>query len=76
MTKLTKPVTRETSITKRDGGKVRPIVVTLHPGGLLVAQKGTRRRMGISYESLYDFAAKLLADAQRREKAARKRGSK
>jgi hypothetical protein len=33
MTQLTKPVTRRTENEIRDGGKRRPLVITLYPGG-------------------------------------------
>ena len=46
MTRLTKPVTRESAALDRG----RPLIVTLHPRHLELRPKGTRKRWTISYE--------------------------
>lgn len=52
MTDLTKPVTRRTPATVRDGGE-RRIVVTLHPKIIELRCEGLRDRVRIRYDDLY-----------------------
>jgi len=75
MTMLKRPVRRETLSTIRDGGRVLPIMVEIHPTHLALRQKGRRLRLRVEYQAVYRLAARLLADAERREKKARKHGS-
>ena len=55
MTKLEKPLTRETAAAHRGD----PIVIVLHPKYLQVRLKGKRDGMNVDYETLLDFARKL-----------------
>lgn len=74
MTTLSKPLRRETAVRRRDAGKLRPLVVTLHPGHMELQGKGTRRRLAVTYDAVYELACKLLARQVREEKRARKAG--
>lgn len=73
MTSVTKPVKRETAASIRDGGRLLPIVVEIFPTYLCLRQKGRRTRLAVEYQVVYRLAARLLADAVRREKQERKR---
>jgi hypothetical protein len=66
MTRITKPVTRESGCVDRG----RPLIVTLHPRHLEVRAKGTRRHYTISYDACMWLAVKREIDDKRREKAA------
>ena len=63
MTTIKRRIVRETGVTERG----RPLVVELHPGGLIIRLKGTRHRWPISYESILWLAVKVAAEAQRAE---------
>lgn len=70
-------VTRETSATVRDRGRVRPIVATLNGAGILLRLKGCRLTFLLPYDVAYWRAARLQAEQARAEKrAARKGGSR
>jgi hypothetical protein len=60
MTRIERRIVRETAISDRG----RPLVIELHPGGLIVRLKGTRKRWPISYESIHRLAVKVAADGQ------------
>ncbi len=68
MTKLTKPVSRESACLERGV----PLIVTLHPRFLEVRRKGTRQRYTISYDACLWLAVKRDLEEQRREKAEKK----
>jgi hypothetical protein len=68
MTKLTKPVTRESACTERGV----PLIVTLCPRHLEVRVKGRRKHYTISYDACLWLAVKREADEARREKQIRK----
>lgn len=70
---LTSVARRETPALKRERGRLRPIRVVLGPHAVEVRLKGMRHGLAISYEELYDFAAKRAADAVRREKRERQK---
>lgn len=78
MTKLQERRTRliiETPIEIKSQGKYRNIVLDCKPGGCLVRLKGTRKTFSIAWETVYQTAAKIEAEAKRREKReARKHG--
>jgi hypothetical protein len=58
MTKLGKPVTRETSVIERGD----PLIVELHPKYLVLRVKGKRTSaVSIPYDSAYDLGRKLAA---------------
>ena len=72
-TKLTKPVTRETDVTKFDAGKHREIVVTLQGEAIIFKLKGTRRTYSLpiidAHNEAWDNAhADLLKSVQGRRK--------
>jgi len=76
MTRLDKPVRRETATLKRDQGRTRALLVELHPSHIELRLKGTRRRLAVPYDAVYDLASKLLARAEREERANRKKGGR
>lgn len=72
MTLLLRAVRRETAATTRDGGKVRPLVVELRAGYMLLRAKGTRRGYSLTYHSAYMLAVRQAVEEQRREKKAKR----
>lgn len=76
MTTLERPVRRETAVSKRDGGRARVVLVELHARHLELRLKGTRRRLAVPYEAVYDLAGKMLARAEAAERAAAKKGGR
>ena len=74
MTRLDKVVRRETAVGVRDGGRSRPLLVELHPRHIELRRKGTRRRLAVSYDAIYDLAVKLIVRAEREEMKAKKEG--
>lgn len=72
MTMLLRAVRRETAAATRDGGRVRPIVVELHAGYMVMRPKGCRRAYTLTYQSAYMLAVRQAVEEERREKKARK----
>lgn len=69
MTKLTKPVRRETDSTVYEQGKHRPVIVSLEPPGLITFRlKGTRRTYRLTVDGCYLLAVKAHLEGLRREK--------
>lgn len=68
MTRLTKPVTRESALTDRG----RPLIVTLHPRHLEIRIKRTRRSYTIAYDAAMWHAIKRDLEIERRERASRR----
>ena len=62
MTRITKPVSRESAAVDRG----RPLIVTLYPRHLEVRPKGTRQRYTISYEACLWLAVKRDLDERRK----------
>jgi hypothetical protein len=71
MKKSERRIVWETAISDRG----RPLVMELHPGGLIVRLKGTRDRWPISYESLLWLAAKTAADEERAGRFKKRKGA-
>jgi len=71
-TKSTKPVRRETSALVRDRG-LRPLIVTVHHGLLLLRAKGLRREESLDLAGCYAIA---ILQRVAREKEERKRKKK
>ena len=69
MTRITKPVSRESDALDRG----RPLIVTLHPRHLEVRPKGTRQRYTISYDACLWLAVKRILEEQRRERKQQRR---
>lgn len=76
MTRIERVVRRETDASVRDGGRARPVLIELHPRHIELRRKGTRRRLLVAYEAVYDLAAKLLARAEAAERLAAKKAKK
>jgi hypothetical protein len=81
MTKLTERKTRllfETEATARYRGKLRTIVVEPDMQGYTSALrlKGTQVRYEISWEAVFDQAAKIYADRARYERQVARKGRK
>jgi hypothetical protein len=76
VTDLTKRVKRRSHELKRDRGRLRRIVVTLYPSGLLgLRLERTRREEVLPFTAAYDVAVKMRVASERAEKA-RKRAEK
>lgn len=74
MTRLTKPVTRSTDNAIRDGARLRPLVVTLYPGGVIgLRPSKTRREELLTVEAAYSLAIKQRVAKERAEKKAKAR---
>lgn len=58
----------ETECVVRERGKAQAVMVRLHPHYLELRLKGRRRNIAVPYDTVYWHAAKLRADADRREK--------
>jgi len=76
MTTIDRRLVRETAVYKRDGGRSRALVIELYPTHLALRGKGSPRRLRVPYDAIYDLASKLLARAERAEKAEKKKGGK
>lgn len=76
MTALTKAVRRLTETSVRDQGKSKRLVVTLYPGGLVLGLRPerTRREETITLDAVYSLAVKMRVSAERKAKAAAKKG--
>jgi hypothetical protein len=78
MTKLNKAVTRlsEESMV-RDCGRLKPLVITIYPGGTIgLRPSKTRREEFISAAACYETAIKMRVRGERAEKkASRKKGA-
>lgn len=73
MTKLNKPISRETYDTLFEAGKNRPVIVSVEPPNLIGFRlKGTRRTYYLTAEKLYWLALQT----ELRAKAAEKRKAK
>jgi len=74
MTALTRPVRRETAACYRG----RPLIVELHPGYIVLREKGTRRAVTVDYKTALEVGYKILARQQQAEqgkaRAARRKG--
>lgn len=70
MTKLDKPVKRESYSSVRERGSSRPLVVELHPTFMRLRLKGRRHFVVVAYDAVYSLGAKLLAAETRRDKVA------
>ena len=63
MTALTRPVRRETAACYRG----RPLIVELHPGYIVLREKGTRRAVTVDYKTALEVGYKILARQQQAE---------
>jgi len=72
MTYINRPVRRETATSIRDGGRVLPVVIEIHPGYMTLRQKGCRRRYSLTYDAAYRYAVRLQVEFERRERVAAK----
>jgi hypothetical protein len=76
-TRLTRPVTRETSVTVRDGGRVREVIVTLEPSCVLALRlKGTRTTYRVTADAVYHLAVKREVAARQRERQANRKAKR
>ena len=56
MIKITKPVSRETSAVVHDGGKLRPIIVTIRERSIGLRLKGRHKEYDLGIEGLFTRA--------------------
>jgi len=74
MTDLTKVVRRRTGETVRDAGKLRRVVVTLHPGDLIGFRlEGNRTTEYLSVGAGHALALRMRVQAERADKARAKK---
>lgn len=66
-TKSLRPVRRETSALVRDRG-LRPLIVTVHHGMLLLRAKGLRREESLDLSGCYTLAIKQRVAREREER--------
>ena len=64
MVAITRPVRRETAACYRG----RPLLVELHPGYLVLREKGTRRAVTVDYKTALEVGYKLLARQEQADK--------
>ena len=69
MTGLQKPVRRETATVYRN----KPLIVELHAGYILLRRKKDRHSVTVDYRTILEVGYKLLARAEAREKAERRK---
>jgi hypothetical protein len=75
MTPLTRKVTRRSSETYRDRSKMRRIVVTLYPSGVIgLRLEKTRQEETLSLSAAYEMAVRARVAFERAQKARRKGG--
>jgi hypothetical protein len=68
VTRLTKPVKRETATVVRH----RALMAELHAGYLTLREKGRRAGVSVDYRAIYDLGWKMLA----RQKAAERKAAR
>ena len=73
MSKLNRPIYRETAAIIRDRGRSRPLCITLTNEGIYLRQKRSRLAYLLPWEAAYSCAVKLETQRQRREKQKAKR---
>ena len=68
MTDIKRTLKRETPVSVRDAGRLRPVIVELHPQDpcMYLRQKGCRKRYALPYGVAYLAAVKLAVEQQRR----------
>jgi len=76
MTKVTKPVTRETEATVRSRGQRRPIIVTLRHGGTVLAFRLKLHRQEYSLPIDWCFWQAVEAHIQAEKRAKREARAK
>lgn len=76
-TKVSKPVYRETRGSVYDGGKERPIIVSIEPGGVIGFRlKGKRQTYRLTVEFCFMSALKSQLIADKKEKRRLKKEGK
>jgi hypothetical protein len=76
-TELRKPVRRRTDTLVRDGGRPRPLVVAMYPGGYFGLRLARRRREEtIDFASVYSLAVKQRVAQEQADKAAARKAAK
>jgi hypothetical protein len=68
MTLATRPVKRETAVAVRG----RALIAELHPGYLLLREKGRRTPVSVDLRAVYDLGWKIMARAQAAERKQRR----
>jgi hypothetical protein len=75
MTPLTRKVTRRSSETYRDRSRMRRIVITLYPAGVIgLRLEKTRQEETLSLTAAYEMAVRARVAFERAQKAKRKGG--
>ena len=68
MTKLNKPVRRESYTSVRQRGMSRPVVVELHPTFVRLKLKGCRHAVVVTVDQLWTLGNRNAAEALRKER--------
>jgi hypothetical protein len=68
VTKLNKPVKRESYTSVRERGALRPIVIELHPTFVKLKLKGCRHAVTVTVDQLWTLGNRNAAEALRRER--------
>jgi len=77
MTKLKRPVSRETHGVVFSQGKYRPVIITMAPPNVVMIKlKGTRRKLSLTAEAIYMAAERADRNRKQLEKARAKKGKK
>lgn len=69
MTVATRPVRRETAVYIRG----RALIAELHPGYLVLREKGRRTPVSVDLRAIYDLGWKIAARAAAAERAAQRK---
>lgn len=68
MTKLDKPVKRESYTSVRERGQSRPIVIEIHPTLVRLRLRGCRHAVIVTIDQLWTLGNKNAAEQIRRER--------
>lgn len=76
MTKADKPTARETYSSVRERGKLRPLIIEIHPTFVSIRAKGLRHGYQVTLDQIYNIGARNEAAAARLERIEAKKKAK
>lgn len=68
------PLRRETGISVRSGGSLRPLIVEAYAGYVVLRQKGRRKGYAVAWDAVFHLGAKQEARERAAEKKEKRRG--